>query len=299
MFTFIKKYWDIICGILSGGLLAFIAKFELNTVQLVYSVLILMLLCIGVLRIIKQEIEKKHRKKTVIDTLVDGQKPIKAVHIVQEPYTEGERVGYFILIIYKGVKSMWEKFKLFWSKFKGYLLTIALTILTIIEMCGDFINSAFGGALVIDGVKILPLITLICAVGVGIISNGYTKEQREKIKALFSKSPTNELVTAEIKKTIKEKSAQLLQFNKVLATQQHQLSNLESELETLNNTLQAKIEMNAMTPQLASDADVQLARNEVGACNAKIETANEEINTTKANIEVLITTISTLKSQLP
>lgn len=298
MFDFIKKYWDIICGILSGVLLAFMAKFELNTVQLLYSVTILIILCIGVLRIVKQELEKKHREKTVIDSLIDGQKPIKALRIAETPYKEGEKIGNFILNILKGVKFIMEKIKLFLSKFKGYLLTFALAVLAVIEMCGGFINSACGGALTINGVEILPLITLVCAVIVGIISNGYTKEQREKIKALFSKSPTNELVKAEIKKTIKEKTAQLAQFNKALTTQEHQLSNLESELETLNNTLQAKREMNAMTPQLATDADVQLAKNEVAACQEKIATATSEIETTKANIELLASTINALKSQL-
>lgn len=191
-----------------------------------------------------------------------------------------------------------EKIKTFFSKFKGYLLTIALAVLTVVEMCGGAINALFGGVFTIKGVEVLPVVTLVCAVIVGLISNGYTAEQREKIKALFSKSTTNELVKEEIKKTIKQKTTQLAQFNKLLTTQNHELANFESELETLNNTLQAKREMFAMVPQLATEADVQLAANEVVSCQARIEEKKAEIAKTSATVEELTTTINALKSQL-
>jgi uncharacterized protein YhaN len=145
---------------------------------------------------------------------------------------------------------------------------------------------------------VLPLVTLASTAVVGILSNGYTAEQREKIKALFSKSNTNELVKEEIKKTIKEKSALLSQFNKVLTTQQHELANLNAEHEALNNKVQAKKEMRGMVPQLATDAEVQLAINEAVACEAKINEKTAEIAKTTATIDEITTTISALRSQL-
>ena len=193
---------------------------------------------------------------------------------------------------------MLEKAKTFFSKFKGYMLTIALAILSVVEICGGFINSAFGGVLTIKGVAVVPLVTVLCAAVVGIISNGYTKDEREKIKALFSKSNTNELVIAEIKRQIKDRSAQITQYNKQLTTQQHELDNLNSELEMLNNTMQAKKEMFAMVPQLATRDDVQIATNEVVSCQARIETKKEEIEKTKTAIEKLTTTVNALKNQL-
>ena len=261
-----------------------------------------MLGCIGAFRILKQAIEKqrneKARKHTIIDNMVDGQKPIKAISLAQTPTKEGEKVGKLIILIFLGVWETMKHIKTFLSKFKGYLLTLALTVLTIAEMCGGFINNLCGGVLTINGIDIIPLAVLVCAVIVGILSNGYTKEQQEKIKALFSKSTTNELVKEEIKKTIKEKTAQLTQFNKALSTQEHELANYESELETLKNTLQAKKEMLTMLPQLATPEDVQLATNEVVNCEAKIANKKEEINKTKTTIDNLTTTINALKSQL-
>lgn len=300
MVAFIKKYWDIIGGILAGIGIAAIAKFEVGIVQLCYSVIILIIVCIGILRLIRQETQKKQneRKHNAIDTVVDGQKPMRAISLAQSPTEEGEKIGKKILSLWGGLKPMLDKFKNFFSKFKGYMLTIALAILSVVEMCGGFINSAFGGVLTINGIAVLPLVTLLCTVVVGIISNGYTKEQRDKIKALFSKSNTNELVLAEIKKQIKEKSAQLTQFNKVLTTQEHELANYESELETLNNTLQAKKEMYGMVPQLATEEDVQLAANAVVDCQAKIENKKDEINKTKDTVEKLTTTINALRNQL-
>jgi hypothetical protein len=254
------------------------------------------------MRIIKQAIEKQRhtqeRKHNIIDNIIDGQKSIKAISLAQAPTKEGEKIGEIIILFFGGLKKMMEKIKTFFSKSKGYLLTIALTILTIIEMCGGYFNTLFGGALTINGIAILPLITLVCAIIVGILSNGYTKEQQEKIKALFSKSSTNELVLAEIKKTIKEKTAQLAQFNKLLTTQETELANFESELETLKNTQQAKKEMCAMIPQLATVEDVQLATNAVVDCQAKIATKKDEIEKTKATVNTLTTTINALKSQL-
>lgn len=300
MVAFIKKYWDIIGGIITGISISAVAKFELGIVQLCYSVIILMIVCIGILRLIKQEADKKQneRKHNVIDDVVDGQQPMKAISLAQSPKEEGEKVGKKILFLWGVTKPMLVKLKTFFSKFKGYMLTIALTILSVVEMCGGFINSAFGGVLTINGIEILPVVTLLCAITVGCISNGFTQEQKEKIKALFSKSNTNELVLAEIKKTIKEKSAQLAQFSKALTTQEHELANYESELETLNNALQAKREMYQMIPQLATQEDVQLAANAVSECQAKIRTKTDEIAQTKTMLENLTTVIEALKQRL-
>ena len=301
MISFIKRYWDIIGGIVAGAAIAAVAQFDLEIVQLCYSIIILMIVCIGVFRIVRQEVDKRRhneRKPTIVDMVVDGQKPIKALNIAQEPTREGENLGKKIIELWGVTKPIMEKIKTFFNKFKGYMLTIALAILTVVEMCGGFINAAFGGVLTINGIEVLPVLTLACTAVVGIISNGYTKEQHEKIKALFSKSNTNELVKGEIKKTIKEKSAQLSTFTKLLATQQHELANLESELETLKNKAQAKREMLAMVPQLATEADVQLANSEAVACEARINDKKGEIAKTTATIDELTKTISALRSQL-
>ena len=297
-----KKYWDIISGLSAGILLAILARFELETIQLVYSVIILMLVCVGVMRIIEQAIEKqrqiKARDRTIIDNMIDVQNPIKAISLAQSPTKEGEKIGKIIIILWEITKMMWGKIKTFFDKFKGHLLTLVLAVLTVIEMCGGFINEMCGGTLIIDGIEVLPVVTLVCTAIVALLTNGYTKEQRDKIKALFSRTSTNELVRTEIKKKFKENSAQLAEFNKLLSTQEHELENFESELKSLNNVLQAKREMFAMIPQLATNEDVQLAVNAVAECQARIDNKKVDISKTKESIETLTTTINALKSQL-
>lgn len=299
MWELIKKYWDIIIGAACAVVISIIARFEIEKIQLCYSIIILILVCIGIMRVIKREVEKKKEKRhSIIDNIVDAQSTLKAISLAQQPTREGEKIGNLIIIFWGGLKKTMYKFKTFLDKFKGIILAIALGILSIVEMCGGFINTLFGEALTIKGVEIIPLITLVAAVTVGIISNGYTKEQKEKIKALFTKSTSETLVLEEIKKTIKDKTAQLKKFNQVLSTQMHELANFESELETLTNTRNAKQEMFNMKPQLATAEDVQLANNAVVDCQAKIEDKKAEIEKTKATIETLTTTINALKSQV-
>lgn len=301
MWDLLKKYWDIISGALTGLVLCLIAKFELEAVQLVYSVVIVILVCIGFFKIVRQSLEKrkeKIREKNLLDSMVDKQKPIKAIRIAQEPMRDGEQLGNLTITIIGGLKKVMKKVQEWFDKFKGYILTLALAALTAIEMCGGFINQLCGGVLTVNGVELLPVITLVLTAIVGIISNGFTKEQMEKIKALFSKSTTSEMVKKEIKNTLKVKNEQLTQFNKVLAVKEHELSNLNSELEGAKNTHDAKKEMYNMIPQLATAEDVKLAEETVSEIVTKISAKNAEIEEIKKTIEELTTTIGALKSQL-
>jgi uncharacterized coiled-coil protein SlyX len=191
-----------------------------------------------------------------------------------------------------------QKIKTFFDKFKGYMLTAALITLAIVESCGGYINAAFGGVFTINGVAVLPLVAAGASAVVGVISNGFTKEQKEKINALFSTSSTDKILLTEVKKAYKEKTAQQAQFNKALNTQEHELANLKSELETLNNTLLAKKEMFAMTPQLATREDVMLAENAVNDCNTRIAAKESEIAVTKETVENLGKMIADLKEKL-
>jgi hypothetical protein len=211
---------------------------------------------------------------------------------------EGEKIGKFLIEIWEVIRNTMKKIKVFFDKFKGYILTLALMILSLLEMCGGFINSACGGVFTVNGVEVLPVVALGCTAVVGIISNGYTKDEREKIKALFSKSSTNELVKAEIKRTISEKSTELANARKDLAKKQTELGNLQAELERNKNTHAAKKEMYVMVPQLATAEDVQDAANDVVHTEAWIATKTAEIESVTAQIETLETTIGALKNQL-
>lgn len=304
MWNLIKKYWDILGGFITGVLISVIARFELERIQLAYSIIILILVSMGVFKIIRQTIfsgkekRKNKRKQNIIDGAVESQKPVKAINLAQEPTKEGEKLGRLFIDTFKGGKKIMAKIKKFIDKFKGYMLTLALFILGLVEYCGGFINDIMGDKLEVHGINIISIITLTCAIIIGCISNGFDKEQKEKIKALFSKSSTNELVQAEIKKSIKENTTKLAQFNKILDTKETELENLENDLDRAKNTYAAKQEMYNMVPQLATAEDVQLANESVNLIKVKIDTKNVEITETKNTISNLTTTINALKSQL-
>lgn len=294
-----KKYWDIISGVAAGISMAVLANFELTKIQLCYSIIILILVSIGVFRFIKQSTDKKkERKHTLIDDMVDNQPPVKSISLAQDPTKEGERVGELLLETMDGGKKAMKKIKELWDKYKGYLLSIALGVLTLVEDYGSYINAVFDGKLVLWGYEVVPVLTLVAAVAVGIISNGYTKTQKQNIKALLAVASDDKLVNVEIKKTIKLDQEELAQFKKQLHTKQKELSELESNKVAAQQTLNAKQKMLGMTPQLATQEDVETAKAALIDIEAKINTKNAEIVTTQKYIERLNTTINALKTQL-
>lgn len=302
MWDLVKKYWELLSGLVVGLALSIMSRYDNEIVRLVYSDIVITLSCIGLFRLIRQAIERerkrKQRDRTVIDGLVDGLPVIKAINFAQEPTKEGEKLRKLFITLWEVKNYIMKKLKEFFGKYKGYLLTVLLGVLTALEQYGGFINQLFGGALVINGVAVLPYVTLLLTLIVGILSNGYTKEQKEKIVALFSKSTTDELVHAEIKKQLKENTAKLSQFMKILSTKESELANYNSELETLKNTYCAKKEMFGMTPQLATEDDVLLAVNGVRDCEQKIANKEAEIEEVKASVSNLETLVKALKSKL-
>ena len=295
-----KKYWDILSGLVAGITFAVLANFQLEKIQLCYSIIILILVSIGVFRFIKQSTDKnkKERKHTLIDDMVDNQPPVKSISLAQDPTKEGERVGELLLTTMVGGRKAMKKIKELWDKYKGYLLSIALGVLTLVEDYGSYINAVFDGKLVLWGYEVVPVLTLVAAVVVGIISNGYTKDDKVKIKALLAVASDEKLVHDEIKKTIKSDKEQLAEFKKTLANEEKELIELEKQKAAAISTHQAKQKMLGMTPQLATPADVAQAHDNVLDIVAKINTKTSEIVTTKQIISDLETTINALKTQL-
>lgn len=300
----VKKYWDLFSGAAMGLALCIVSHFKLEKIQLCYSIVILILVSIGFFKIVKQSVEKriqakvKAREHNLIDDMVDGQGALKAISLAQNPTKEGEKVGKLFITLWEVNKKIMKKLKELFDKYKGGLLTLLLAVLTAIETYGGFINELCGGVLMIEGVAVLPLVTLLATVIVGLLSNGYTKDQNDQIKALLSKSCSTELVRAKIKETIKSKTAEHTQLTKALATKEAELGNYESELEKAKNNLQATEKMYKMIPQLATADEVNLAANSVTEIEYKISEKKAEIVATKEAIENLVTQLNALKSQL-
>lgn len=301
----VKKYWDIILGTLTGIALSVFAKGNIEQIQLCYSVIILLLISIGLFRIVKQTIDKQKKKKelqqsenNLIYNIVDHQKPVQAISLAQDPTKVGEEAGKKFIKFMEVLKKIMKKIGEFLDKFKGYILTFCLMALTIIEMCGGFINQLAGGVLTINGIEIVPMVTLVLTAVVGILSNGYSKEDAAKIKAVLSKSAVSETIKVEIKKSIKAETEAITNLNKSLKTATHDLDSIESEIEALKNTYSAKQEMYNMIPQLATINDVNEAHNAIVDAEDRKREKEKEIEEIKSLLETHTTKLNALKSQI-
>ena len=91
MWELVKKYWDLIIGFIVGIGLSIIAHSDGEKVRLIYSVIVLLLACMGLFRCIRQSVENEMKKKRVnrernlLDAMVDTQIAIKAINLAQDP----------------------------------------------------------------------------------------------------------------------------------------------------------------------------------------------------------------------
>lgn len=120
MLKLIKKYWDILGGTAMGLIISFIAKWQLEKMQLAYTTVILILVCIGLLKVVKSSYENKN----VLDRVVEKQSPVRAVKIAQNPTQEGEELGELMIETMKGSKKTMTKIKNFFKRVWGNKFTL-------------------------------------------------------------------------------------------------------------------------------------------------------------------------------
>lgn len=120
MLKLIKKYWDILGGTVMGLIISFIAKWQLEKMQLAYTTIILILVCIGLLKVVKSSYENKN----VLDRVVEKQSPVRAVKMAQNPTQEGEELGELMIETMKGSKKTMTKIKNFFKRVWGNKFTL-------------------------------------------------------------------------------------------------------------------------------------------------------------------------------
>lgn len=258
-------------------------------------ILILLLVTIGTIRVIKVKADQRRRLKA--PSSLNGYQSATALSTIAQAPKREETPG-IIYLFRKEMKITMEKIKVFFDKFKGYILTAALAILSIVEMCGGFINELCGGVLVVNGIEVLPVVTLVGTAIVGVLSNGFTKEQIEQIKTLIKSSDKNATIKSVIKETIKTKTEELAKLKKSLTTMEHELIKLELTHTQLSDVLMAQREMSRMDPNVTTLEDVRKAEADVRDVFVQVDTKKAEIEKTRATIEVYQTKITALKLQL-
>lgn len=109
-----KNYWDVFGGVFFGITTAILVKCDIEKIQLIYSIIILILILIGFMKVIFRK-NKEDKSELLIDKFVDIQKPMKAIDISENPTKEGEELGYIILDQMKGWKKTMQKIKNFFK----------------------------------------------------------------------------------------------------------------------------------------------------------------------------------------
>lgn len=296
-----KRYWDIIGGIFSALGICVLVDFQLEPIQLAYSIIILSIVCIGFLRFIKESLEKRKnkRKHNIIDDIVDAQKPIKAINIAQHPEKPGKELGKTFILTYKEVLKGMEKLKKGWQRYKGYALSILTAILSIIESHYGLINGAFGGVLVIHGVEILPLAFLILTLVVALLSNNFDSEEWQlilkTIKEFRENKHDKKALNDEVKKILKEYNSNLKTCKKDVILFEKELKQAETELAEVQKSLEVKEKL--YQSGVINVADYQVAKQKLDESNKRVHKVRTELQLAENTIKQIEAKQEKIKNQ--
>ena len=285
--NFIKKYLDLIIGGCSGIILSILVKFNLQKIQLCYSIIILILVSMGLCRMIKKEIEKrkglKSRNSTVIDKAIDTQTSIKAVELAYHPMRLGEDIGYlYIDILKKGRKGM-RKFKVFLDKFKGYIISTLLLILGLVEAFGNYIIVLVGNKFVVNGVNMVALVVLLASLIVSMFSNKLTKEQKLILKP--KKSEADISMSKEVKKTYDELALKLKCYKDELVKKEKMYDDMKAEVNDDMSAYSAKFNIQQSVPGLDLKTEIEDLVNAIKDKKVYVANLQKEIDELKTNIK--------------
>lgn len=297
----IKRYWDILGGVFSGVGLSVLVEFKLESIQLAYSIIILVLVSIGILRIFKESLEKRKNKRehNIIDDIVDAQKPMKAIDFANNPTKQGEEIGKTFILTYKEVHSGMEKVKTLWSKYKGLIVSGLTFVLAFIEGHYGIINELCGEYLVFHGIEILPIAFIIISLVVAFLSNTFDKEEWElvltTIKTFRDKKNDNKALNDELKKIIKENEGVLKGAYKELTTAEHKLATDEATLKNAQNSLDVKTQL--YVSKIIPVSEYNTARESLDKANQEVHKDLQEVERLNKQVGELETKLEELKSK--
>ena len=272
----IKRYWDILGGTITGLFLSIIAKWKLDSIQLIYTEIILILVCIGLFKVLKNGIDNftKGRKKIVVDKLVENQKPMKAITLANEPTKTGEELGEVLIDTMKGGKKIMEKLKKlfvwigkYWQQLLGIVSAIGEYSLYVYALVCDKLNfilqylpqnnawqicGKIGIGIVVLLVVALQIRNMCKWVGVGSVekANEYLVSKKEEVKSKLSASAKEN-----VKKVVKDYQSQLKKVEKTISSLETQIKEVDSSISSTKELLQLGLGDNAKYNELISNRD--------------------------------------------
>lgn len=295
MLNLIKKYWDLFSGTILGLMLSAFVSFKIEKIQLIYSVIILVLLCIGLFKVVKNSVTKSmKRKKIMIDRIVENQKPMKAIIMAQNPTKQGEELAEVLIDTMKGGKIIMKKIKdvFIWiGKYYQQLIgligalgyAVLVTIMLIYDKFGFILNRLpqtfawqLGSKIAIGALSTIAVIFSVRnqVKWVGLGSLDTARKYLEELANSNSKklSPT---AKSSLKKALKTCKKTLADYKKDLETKQHNKTKLETQISDLK----------------------ELIKLGVGS-NEELQDVSNSLATQKVYIADLETKINDLQSQI-
>lgn len=302
-----KQYWDILGGTIIGIIISVLVDWHIEKVQLAYSVIILILVFVGFLKVLMsdcskgkiEELNKNLIENDVLHKVANSQIPIKAMKISENPTLEGEELGILFLNSMKGRKKKMIKIKNFFKwivKYKEQLIGLcgsvvyaSLTIYAYIFDKFDFILKYFpttkGWEL---GVKISIGIISILFIVFGIrnqckwVGVGSLDKAREYIEQLGNKvgnklSPEAKKIVQNALRALENTLKQAkVEYNKVLASYEAKKLEIKPVQELINLGVGDPIKLTQQLGNLKQEANN--FESELKRIDKEIESLQEQIN---------------------
>lgn len=307
----LKRYWDVLGGTIIGLVSSFLVNWQIDKIQLIYSILILILLYIGLLKVLAKHRKKVNKKKNekqlvvedrrLVDKMVEVQKPFKALHYAEDPTQDGEELGELILESMKegqkGMEKVKKFFKWIWT-YRQQIIGLAGSLASAFVVVYAYIHDKFGWLLqyfpqtkgweigVKVGVGVIAILFLFFGIRnqvkwVGVGSLQSAQEYLEQLKSgVVSK------LSPEAKKVVQNTLKKLKVEKKNLETK---ITKLATELEakaSAMKTLQELVTMGIGNPSELNTLRVESANlqneksmleNELMALDNKIENYSQAI----------------------
>lgn len=269
----IKRYWDIFGGAFCGLGLSYMVHWELNNIQLIYSIIILILVCIGLFKVLKTSVDKQlQRKQMVLDKLIDNQKPMRAISIANNPTKTGEDLAEVLIDTMKGGKKLMEKIKNlfawighYWQQLLGLfsaLITYGIYIYALLEEKFSFILNVLPQTAQFQlwgkiGLIVIATIILILTlrnefkwVGLGSIetAKNYIEQKTEQINSQLSGD-----AKANVKKAVKQFESEYKKVVKEISNYESQIKSIESQIKSVSELLKIGLGDQAQYNQLNLD----------------------------------------------
>lgn len=281
IYRLIRLNWDIFGGIFTATILSWLADWDNDIISTIYAIIILILVFIGLFKVIKNSVDKRaKRNKIAIDTVVDHQKPMRAIEIATEnPTKSGEELGKIIIETAKGWKKKMQKIKNFfvwirkyWQQIIGIgfsLIEYAFYIWTLLsdklepifnllpQGTAWQIASRVALSVLVALVAILQIRNMCKWVGVGSLEDAekYIAEKVEKAKLKLS-GASRKAVLSQVK-VLKSTKSDLIKAGKKV---EKEIANLEKEIATARELLNLGLGNEVYLKQLQNNKN-QLMNN--------------------------------------